>query len=229
MTRRDYENRMRERDMRMGRRDGRNPYGSRGGYVVSDRARRSRRDYGYDMEMGSGYGDSEYRDRRDYGYDSRYDYAGYDRNYESDGEYDRNYRMYPPYMRSSDFARRRSSTTGRYMRDRASQGEKYLSEEELMEWAKDLMRDVEEKDKPYFSRENMQRKAQEMGIRFDDFSFSELYVTTLMMYTDYKDTLGTANMDLYIRLAKDWLCDEDSELQYGEKLAAYYDSVIASM
>lgn len=229
MTRRDYENRMRERDMRMGRRDGRNPYGSKGGYVVSSRTRRNRGDYGYDMEMGGRYGDSEYRDRRNYAYNNQYENGTYVGNDQPDGEYDRHYGYYPLYMREGDYVRRRANRMNRYTRDYASNNESYLSEEQLMEWAKDLMRDVEEKDKPYFSRENMQRKAQEMGIRFEDFSFSELYVTTLMMYTDYKDTLGTANMDLYIRLAKDWLCDEDSELQYGEKLAAYYDSVIASM
>ena len=96
---------MDERDMRdMRGMDGRNPYGSRGGYVVSSRGRgrgRGRRgdrgmDYGYDGRVirsypnvdmrGQDYGDMNYdmarnqprtrsgRFRRDYGDDMRHDY-----------------------------------------------------------------------------------------------------------------------------------------------------------
>ena len=234
MTRKEERRRMREemRDRRRMRRDGRNPYGSRGGYVRDSR----RGDYNYDMARDYGYSNRERS--RDYGYmpDSRYNYAGYG----MDGEYDRehytDYGYSPSYM--SDYARRRSSTTGRYMRDRnrdyrgdyrdyASDGD-YLSDEELMEWSKEMMQDVEEKDKQYFTAENIRRKSQEMGIEFDKFSFEEFYTTVLMMYTDYYKTLGTANMDIYLRLAKDWLCDEDAGMQYGEKLAAYYDSIVES-
>ena len=105
-------------------------------------------------------------------------------------------------------------------------GDETLSDRELMDWSKKLLKEVPEQYKNYFSLENMEKKAKEMGIEFKDFSFSEFYTTVLMMVTDYSKTLGMSNIDIYMRLAKDWLCDEDSSLQYGKKLSAYYDSVI---
>lgn len=102
------------------RRDGRNPYGSRGGYVVS--SRRGRRDRGMD------YADYE-RDYRggDYEYDSRRGDRAYNeqdmargrRDYESMGQSDMGY----------DYAdmRRRRNARGQYMSDRAYDGEDYGS------------------------------------------------------------------------------------------------------
>ena len=69
-------------------------------------------------------------------------------------------------------------------------------------------------------------KAQEMGIKFDKFNQEEFYLTALMMYTDYCKTLGTANMDIYLRLAKDWLEDDDVSVKGGEKLAVYHDCIV---
>ena len=193
----------------------RNPYGSRGGYVVSDR--RKMRDYGhsrmgeniYDAEYGRMGSDRNYRgaeyeasrsmDKR-YGQPSR-DYMGYGYHYE-------------PYM------------TDYYGYDYGD--DEFLSDEELMDWSRELLRDVEEKDKPIMTREHITQKAKEMGIQFKDYTEDELVVATLMVYTDYKKTLGTGNVDLYIRLGRDWLEDEDSELKGGEKLAAYYDEVICA-
>ena len=34
------------------------------------------------------------------------------------------------------------------------------------------------------------------------------------------------NTDIYLKLAKAWLCDEDVALRYGEKLAAYHDYIV---
>lgn len=115
-----------------------------------------------------------------------------------------------------------------YMRDgRYDYGEdERLGDRELMEWSKDLLEEVQEQYKSYFTVDNIERKAKEMGIDFDKFSFSELYTTTLMMVTDYKDTLGMGNMDTYLRLAKDWLCDKDVAVKYGAKLATYYDEIV---
>lgn len=72
--------RTRMRDMleRRTRRDGRNPYGSRGGYVVSSKSRR-------DRSMGYDYAYPE----RDYRYDSRYDTERYYTPYDMGGEYTR--------------------------------------------------------------------------------------------------------------------------------------------
>lgn len=73
------------------------------------------------------------------------------------------------------------------------------------------------------------KKAKDMGIEFDKFTEDEFYTTFLMVFTDYSKTLGTANLDTYVKLSKDWLCDKDSMLRYGEKLAAYRDYVVSGM
>ena len=132
------------------------------------------------------------------GHDYPMDYMGYDRR--------RDYRGYRDYA-------------GDY-------GEK-LTRDELDRWSRELMSSVEEKDRQMFSKENVLKKAREMGIKFEEVSEDEFYVTTLMMLTDYCKTLGTASMDLYLKLAKDWLWDEDADVQGGEKLAVYFDNVIA--
>ena len=197
MPRRIY----RTRDMRM--RDRR----------MRDRASRrsKRRDMGY---YGS-HGDREHYARHDAPTRSEYDYAGYSMASKSNREYDRNY-DYP-------------MMGGRYYdyRGRRDYGEsEYLSDEDLMDWSRDLLDSIEQKDRQMYTRENITKRAREMGVEFRDFSEDELVVATLMMVTDYGKTLGTSNLDIMIRLAKDWLCDEDSELQYGEKLAAYYEYII---
>lgn len=94
------------------RRDGRNPYGSRGGYVVSSRrGRRDRgmdyanyeRDYrGSDYEHGAMYGDRTYTEQ---------DMARGRRDYESMGQHDMGY--------DNIDMRRRRNAMGQYMSDRA--------------------------------------------------------------------------------------------------------------
>lgn len=234
-------NMMRDYLMRRRMTDGRNPYGSEGGYVVSRRVRGDRRmgrDYANDYP--NRYSDSEnqrlnnqreesYMRGREY--DGHYEpieimgrfngYYGGAEDYargmrEQDYNYGRDYGYmpYPPYM--MDYG---------YGRDYA-QGEKYLSDKDLKMWADKLMRDVEEKDKQFLSRENIRKRADEMGIKFDKYSFEEFYVVVLMKYTDHCKTLGTANMDIYLKLAKDFFEDPDTAVRYGEKLAAYYDYIV---
>lgn len=235
---------MRDYLMRRRMTDGRNPYGSEGGYVVSRRARGDRRfgrDYANDYP--NRYSDSENQRlnsqrEEDYargrGYDGHYEpieimgrfngYYGGVEDYargmrEQDYNYGRDYGYmpYPPYM--MDYG---------YGRDYAHGGE-YLSDKDLKMWADKLMRDVEEKDKQFLSRENIRKRADEMGIKFDKYSFEEFYVTVLMKYTDHCKTLGTANMDIYLKLAKDFFEDPDTALRYGEKLAAYYYDIVEGM
>lgn len=123
-----------------------------------------------------------------------------------------------------DYARGRNRRD--YYYDYAGDYGENLGKEELEHWNKKLMKEVEDKDKQFFSKENIMRKAQEMGIKFDKFNQEEFYVTALMMYTDYCKTLGTANMDIYLRLAKDWLEDDDVAVKGGEKLAVYHDCIV---
>ena len=115
---------------------------------------------------------------------------------------------------------------GRGYYDYAGDYGETLNNEELSHWTKKLMKEVDEKDKAFFSKEHILKKAQEMGIKFDHFNEEEFIVTVLMMYTDYCKTLGSANMDIYLRLAKDWLMDEDVAVKHGEKLAVYHDCIV---
>lgn len=215
-------------------------------FEMRDRARR--RMMGRDARRSRG----DRRDRMDYGYGGGEYYREYaDRHY-AEPEYEKDYGSYQrsrqydrggyPFevygeVEMRDAARRRNSR-GQFMRDRMYEpmymrdgrydyGEdERLGDRELMEWSKDLLEEVPEQYKSYFTVDNIERKAKEMGIDFDKFSFSELYTTTLMMVTDYKDTLGMGNMDTYLRLAKDWLCDKDVAVKYGAKLATYYDEIV---
>lgn len=269
--RRDMARRARNMDYARGRRaDGRNPYGSEGGYVVSSRARGRRdmamNDYGMDYagnynrgdmamrrrdgnktynadnfevygweDVNDDYASGDYARREDYArrgdYARRADYAGdygyrnHQVPFELYGNVDmRNYNRDYGY----DYAPRRMSG-GRYMDygyDYGEDEEEYLDDKELMDWSKKLLKEVPEEYKNYFTVDNIEKKAKEMGIEFKDFTFSEFYTTALMMVTDYSKTLGMSNIDIYLRLAKDWLCDEDVEKQYGEKLAKYYDEIV---
>lgn len=211
------------RDMTMRRmspmRDGRNPYGSRGGYITSRDPRRRDRMSGM----------SDYARGRDYGYEGP-EYPNRDMAMRRDGHYypfeitgkmGYEEEMFDPYYQDMMYDYRG--------RGRDYAGAEMLSNRELMDWSQKLMKDVEEKDKAFFKYENVEKKAKDMGIQFDKFSFDEFYTTVLMMYTDYCKTLGTANMDTYLRLAKDWLCDEDVAMRYSEKLASYYDNVVMGM
>lgn len=193
-----------EQDMARGRRD----YESMG---ESDMARRSygdMRDMHYGERQGNfrpveamGYFSGYYGGGEDMARSGRRDY-GYDMNYDMRGRYDYGY----------DYA-------GDY-------GEN-LTREELEHWKKKLTKELDEKDKQFFSKENITNKAKQMGINFDKFTEEELEVATMMVYTDYCKTLGTSNMDLYLRLAKDWLEDDDVAVKGGEKLAVYYDCIVS--
>lgn len=184
---------------------------------------RARRDMRYDMEHSSRYANTEHLGRYgDYNYGST-DYAGYGMGYKSGREYDRTYE-YPYYM--NDYAR--SRRTGRYIRDRRDygSGEKYLSDEELMEWKKDLLEEIEPQFKAQFEDNKVVQRAKEMGVNFKDFTEDEYLVTALMIATDFGRTVGMNNTDQMFRMAVDWLEDDDAELQGSEKLRAYYDEIV---
>lgn len=104
-----------------------------------------------------------------------------------------------------------------------------LTKDELEEWKMKLMKEVDEKDKHFFTKENISSKARNIGAKMKDYSEEELCLVTLMVYTDYCKTIKKfigANMDIYVELARDWLEDEDSELKGSERLAVYHDCII---
>lgn len=208
------------RDMAMRRmspmRDGRNPYGSRGGYVTSRDRMGRMEDYNYSRSRDYEYEGPEYPNR-----DMAMRRDGHYYPFEITGKMGYEEEMYDPYYQDMMYDYRG--------RGRDYAGAEMLSNRELMDWSQKLMKDVEEKDKAFFKYENIEKKAKDMGIQFDKFTFDEFYLVCLMMYTDYCKTLGTANMDTYLRLAKDWLCDEDVAMRYSEKLSTYYDTIVMGM
>lgn len=211
MARRD---RMRD----MARRDGRNPYGSRGGYVDSRRYDMAGSDYRYDNA------------KYDYGYhyadNSRRDYGSYDMDYQSNGQYDGHH--VPFEMRGRVDMGGNPMHDGNYMRDYGYDyaGSEKLSEEDLMEWYEKLCEEVPEQFKSLYKKEHIEQVAKQMNIQFEKFKPMELIVTTLMVATDYPKSVGYADVNRNVAMAKEWLEDKDSNLKGAEKLSAYYDNVI---
>lgn len=253
---------------RMMMRDGRNPYGSRGGYVVSSRRGRrdragedyarqyaTRNDYAeYDTRRGDrAYNEQDMaRNRRDYEYDRQSDMGNGDYGDMRDMHHMGRSEMYRPveamgyftgyYGGGEDYARGGRRDYGDYdygydMRGRYDYGYDYagdygekLTKDELEEWKKKLLKEVDENEKQFFTKERISQKAKQMGVEMKDYSEEELVVATAMVYTDYKKTakkyIGN-NMDFYIELARDWLEDEDAAVKGGEKLAIYYDCIVS--
>lgn len=100
-----------------------------------------------------------------------------------------------------------------------------LDERTLEMWTREMMQEIEPVHHAKFNMDAIVKKAEEMGIRFDKFTPHQFYATVIMLVSDFGKTLGMTNVDIYTRLAKDWLCDPDAGVRYGEKLAAYYNNI----
>ena len=100
-----------------------------------------------------------------------------------------------------------------------------LSEKELEHWCGKLKNQLDDQEKQMFNKEMISQKARQMGLQMQGFGEKELEVATLMVYTDYKNTIGK-NPDMAIKLAYDWLTDKDVAVKGAEKLAVYYDEIV---
>ncbi len=100
-----------------------------------------------------------------------------------------------------------------------------LSEKELEHWCEKLKKQLDDQEKQMFHKDIISQKAKSMGMQMQGFGEKELEVATLMAYTDYKRTIGK-NPDMAIRLAYDWLTDDDVAVKGAEKLAVYYDCIV---
>lgn len=206
-------------------------------YLMSRDRRMLPRDYARERrenEMGMDYARSRRRNSRgQYMRDSRYEpYMEEDGHYGMGRGYYGSYGNTPFYVREEEMYGDRDYRRDRnYEKDYGYErdyGEGKLSKRDIDEWVEDLMKQLATDEKEMFKIDKVVKKAEELGIKFDKFTENELYVTTLMFLTDYKSTLGKSNIDMYIRLAKDFLCDEDAGVRYGEKLAAYYDFIVCA-
>ena len=243
------------RDMARGRdrqSDGRNPYGSRGGYVTS---RRGRRDRGmYDM--------ADYRD-----YDMARGGRGRDRDMArgQDGHYPMEYEMYgvagikPMDYGQGDYARGGNRGGGRGSRggrdrdygmdyqdygDYGDYGEydmargrrdrdygydmDYAEQDMEKEWKEHLKKWEEELkryDKFKIPKEQIVQQAKQMKLKFDNYTDDDLYATYLMKISDDEDNV-ISSPQMAIVMAKSFLEDKDSKLKGSEKLCAYYYEIV---
>ena len=229
------------------------PRNSRGEFMSRGRGRGRRGDRG--MDYGDMRQDMRMRDgrvirsyptiypQRDYG-DYRYEQGGMDGHYQHGRQsgyepvefmgYCQGYYGSPDHgdYRMRDYGDMRSMRDYGYGRrdygygydDYGDYGET-LSEKELEHWNKKLMEQLDEREKQMLHKDVIMQKAKQMGKPMEGFGEKELYTATIMVYTDYKQSIG-ANPDLAVKLAYDWLSDKDVSVRGAEKLAVYYDCIV---
>lgn len=169
-----------------------------------DYARRGSNQYEtkYDRESYAKYGHD-----RPYGYDSARGIGSsnmYRRDYEPYGE---SY-YYPP-LAPQDYAYR------------------YRDYDSEKNWHKDLEQWIEKlkkKDRFHIKKEDVISSAKQMNIKFDEFSEDEFYAVYLMMISDYK-TISN-DFRTYINMAREWLEDDDIEVNPSEKLCIYMYEIV---
>lgn len=226
-----------DRASRRSMRDGRNPYGSRGGYVSSRRSMRGRdrADMNYDMARGGNRGYDRAMDMGyDYakygsGYDSRYGRGGRSQDghypYEQYGEHHRpmDFEMYGygiGGIRPMDYARSGMDYGYDYGYDYGSEDMEKEWKEHLKKWCEELKR----YDRFNMPKDQIIQTARQMGVRFDNYNEEEFLTAYYMVMSDYPQVANEPHT--YLSLAKDWLEDKDSKLKGAEKLSAYYYEVI---
>lgn len=127
-------------------------------------------------------------------------------------------------MPQQDFARGQGGYNQGQNRNVGDFGET-LSGEDLEKWCKKLKEQLDEREKSMFSKQAIMQHAKQIGRSMEGFGEKELEVATLMIYTDYKNSIGQ-NLDLAVRLAFDWLNDKDTAVKGAEKLAIYHDCIV---
>lgn len=229
------------RDMmsRRGVRDGRNPYGSRGGYISRTRPRgrdrasedmarvRGRNDYNYGNDIvRNDYtergGQSNYRDY------AEHDMGRYPMDYEQSRQYDRGYE----YEQDGHYNNYRPIEAMGYFNGYYDMGEDYadygtakLSSKDIKKWEKGLENADGTKGKKW-DTDQIRQVAQQHGIRFEEYSPELLTVIANMLYSDYCKILG-ADLMMYVKLAKAFLEDEDFEGEPEEKAMLYYKCIVS--
>lgn len=221
-------------------RDGRNPYGSRGGYVTSrDPRRRDRRDRGEydDMDMRyerdghyhRGYdepyklsGNFEYEKYYDdydcdYGYDDMRDYRGRGRRRDYGNDWD------DEDMRGRGRNARGQYTSRRGRRDYGEDDDK-LTKRDIKDWEEEMVNDDGSKHFHY-PKEQVEEVARRMGIDPMKYGEDTLWVATNFKYSDGCLTgkkYSVDRIEYYIDSAKEFLEDKDYDGNGEEKLYTYY-------
>lgn len=160
--------------------------------------------------------DNSRRDDIDYKYD-RYD--RYDRR---DEEYDRysNHRNLSRHdVRYDDDRDRRRDRRYEDDIDRHYEDMRYLKPYQIREWMEDVdAKWKKDQLKQYIEKENIDFESK-------DYTDEEFVMTVNMLYSDYKDVLGS-EPSIYVKLAKKFLEDKDAVVKGGEKLSSYYYAIV---
>lgn len=191
------------------------------------------------------------RDRIMRGRDSNYDYRSMDRRRgggdrmrsDYDESYDREYSG-RDYARGERRSRGRSGGMDRSYDDydsdeRFEYNSDYhdmpleISEKHMKKWEKEL-KNSDGSHGAKFSKEQIVPIAQQFGINFtkDKFTEEEFTLAVNMMYSDYCKALqdssvsGYTRPEIYVNMAKAFLCDEDFDGKPYEKLALYYHCIV---
>ena len=190
-------------------------------YRGTDMGDMARNDYGSDGHHGGMHGGRA-------GGHEPIEFMGYCSGYYGSPEqdYGMNYRRYGGGydMRGRGRGRDYGYDYGDYGDDYGDYGET-LSDKELEEWNKKLLGQLDEREKQMFSKDAIMQKIKQMGLKMEGFGEKELYTATIMIFTDYKKSIG-ANPDLAIKLAYEFLIDPDSKLKGADKLCVYHDEVV---
>jgi len=204
-------------------RDRRNPYGSRGGYVVSG----GRRDRDYDRNYG--HGDMR-RDYDDYGYDMARDRGDMRRDYEHD--YSRrdmgmDYRDYATYHDYPDHEYRHDMVDHRrYMRDYGAP--EMFTKKDIDAW-ESMMKNEDGTRGSHFRTEQVKRACESAGIDCEEFGDDVFDLAMNMQYSDYckvAKKYGVDRPEFYADMAKAFLRDKDFEGKPEEKLYLYYKTIV---
>lgn len=210
-------NRFAEDMLRAKYRDGRNPYGSRGGYVVPSRGRRGRRDRMYHEE---GYYPPHGGHGRDYDEHEMPRHEEYRHDYDDDYGYD-DYDDYGDMRRG-----------GGYMRGGRDYGEetKYgkLSHKDIKHWHKSF-ENADGTMGGKFKPEQIEQMSKSMGVHLDSMGGVEVFTLAVdMMYADYCDVakkFGVDRPEFYIAMAKAFMDDKDFHGRGEKKLWLYYKCI----
>ena len=204
--------------------DGRNPYGSRGGYVSNRRPRRDRDMEYYGMPKGDYRRDGRYdRDMADY--ESR-DMRG-DMRSRDYGDYNRDYADYEMHdMRGRDY--------GDYgmdygMRDYGEMEYGKMSHKDIENW-KNHMKNQDGTMGEHFKKEQVMQAARQIGVNPEEYGEHIFPLVMNMMYSDYcavAKKFGLDRPDFYAELAKAFLNDKDFEGEPEEKVWLYYQCIAA--
>ena len=107
-----------------------------------------------------------------------------------------------------------------YSHDYAYDRAKDEYDADLRQWINEL----KSKDRFGVSKQQVLEQAKNMGVKFDEFSELEFYAIYLAMVSDYKSIANDYNN--YIKMAKDFLEDDDIAVSPSEKVCIYLYEIV---